>query len=101
VDPTKAVQILKEALKYNGSESNPGNQQVCANNLQLKLFFTLVCALEQGGGHVRFMLQKINCAIILTIFLLSSWTRCLALIVTKPFSTCEAVFKWKSLETRS
>lgn len=27
VDPTKAVQILKEALKYNGSESNPGNQQ--------------------------------------------------------------------------
>ena len=22
-------QILKEALKYNGSESNPGNQQVC------------------------------------------------------------------------
>lgn len=27
VDPTRAVQILKEALKYNGSESNPGNQQ--------------------------------------------------------------------------
>lgn len=32
-------QILKEALKYNGSESNPGNQQVCVNNLQFKLFF--------------------------------------------------------------
>lgn len=31
-------QILKEALKYNGSESNPGNQQVCVN-LQFKLFF--------------------------------------------------------------
>ncbi|XP_031568318.1 ubiquitin carboxyl-terminal hydrolase 25-like [Actinia tenebrosa] len=27
VDPTKAVEILKEALQYNGSESNPGNQQ--------------------------------------------------------------------------
>ena len=25
-------QILKEALKYNGSESNPGNQQVGVNN---------------------------------------------------------------------
>lgn len=32
-------QILKKALKYNGSESNPGNQQVCVNSLQFKLFF--------------------------------------------------------------
>ncbi|XP_048588705.1 ubiquitin carboxyl-terminal hydrolase 25 isoform X2 [Nematostella vectensis] len=27
VDPIKAIEILKEALQYNGSESNPGNQQ--------------------------------------------------------------------------